>query len=57
MATSSYLNRQTPGVYVTEVDAFGSSIANGVDNRQRADNALMGIVGKRLTYAQPRFSV
>jgi len=26
MATSSYLNRTTPGVYVTEIDAFGSSI-------------------------------
>ena len=26
MATSSYLNRQTPGVYITEIDAFGNSI-------------------------------
>ncbi len=25
-ATSSYLNRSTPGVYITEIDAFGSSI-------------------------------
>jgi phage tail sheath protein FI len=24
--TSSYLNRSTPGVYITEIDAFGSSI-------------------------------
>jgi phage tail sheath protein FI len=24
--TSSYLNRKTPGIYVTEIDAFGSSI-------------------------------
>ncbi|OYY71786.1 phage tail sheath family protein [Sphingomonas sp. 28-63-12] len=26
MATSSYLNRSTPGVYVTEIDAFGTAI-------------------------------
>ncbi|MES2442414.1 MAG: phage tail sheath C-terminal domain-containing protein [Pseudomonadota bacterium] len=26
MATSSYLNRTTPGVYITEIDAFGTSI-------------------------------
>lgn len=26
MATSSYLNRQTPGVYITEIDAFGNAI-------------------------------
>jgi hypothetical protein len=26
MATSSYLNRKTPGVYITEIDAFGTSI-------------------------------
>ncbi|RYD62566.1 MAG: hypothetical protein EOP58_12960, partial [Sphingomonadales bacterium] len=26
MATSSYLNRSTPGVYITEIDAFGTSI-------------------------------
>lgn len=26
MASSSYLNRSTPGVYVTEADAFGTSI-------------------------------
>lgn len=25
-ATSSYLNRSTPGVYISEIDAFGSSI-------------------------------
>lgn len=25
-ATSSYLNRSTPGIYITEIDAFGSSI-------------------------------
>lgn len=25
-ATSSYLNRSTPGVYITEIDAFGTSI-------------------------------
>ncbi len=30
---------------------YNNRIANGVDDRQRADNALMGIVGKRLTYA------
>lgn len=26
MATSSYRNRQTPGVYITEIEAFGNSI-------------------------------
>lgn len=29
-STSSYLNRKTPGVYITEIEAFGSSIV-GVD--------------------------
>lgn len=27
-ATSTYLNRSTPGVYITEIDAFGSSIVS-----------------------------
>jgi hypothetical protein len=27
--------------------------ANGVDDRQPTDNAMLGIVGERLTYTQP----
>lgn len=29
---------------------YNNRIANGVDDRERADRALMGIIGKRLTY-------
>jgi hypothetical protein len=32
---------------------INTRIASGVHDRQRADNALSGIVGKRLTYRQP----
>lgn len=40
--------------YLAEYEfRYNNRIANGVDDRQRADNALMGIVGKRLTYARP----
>ena len=30
-----------------------NGFANGVDDRRRADNALVGIVGKRLAYQIP----
>ncbi|RYG89027.1 MAG: IS1595 family transposase [Alphaproteobacteria bacterium] len=37
--------------YLAEFEfRYNHRTANGVDDRQRADNALMGIVGKRLTY-------
>lgn len=37
--------------YLAEYEfRYNNRIANGVDDRQRADNALAGIVGKRLTY-------
>ncbi|WP_066481025.1 MULTISPECIES: IS1595 family transposase [unclassified Sphingomonas] len=37
--------------YLAEYEfRYSNRIANGVDDRQRAANALMGIVGKRLTY-------
>lgn len=40
--------------YLAEYEfRYNNRIANGVDDRQRADNALMGIVGKRLTYQGP----
>jgi len=32
---------------------YNNRIANGVDDRQRAVNAVQGISGKRLTYARP----
>ena len=32
---------------------YNNRIANGPDDRVRADVALMGISGKRLTYNQP----
>jgi transposase-like protein len=40
--------------YLAEFEfRYNNRIANGVDDRQRTDNALAGIVGKRLTYASP----
>ena len=37
--------------YLAEFDfRYSNRIALGVDDRTRADNALMGVVGKRLTY-------
>ena len=40
--------------YLAEFDfRYSFRQANGVDDRQRADQALKGIVGKRLTYARP----
>lgn len=36
--------------YLAEYEFRYNRTANGVDDRQRADNALAGIVGKRLTY-------
>jgi hypothetical protein len=33
---------------------YNNRIANGVDDRARAGEALRGIVGKRLTYGGPR---
>lgn len=40
--------------YLAEYEfRYNNRIANGVDDRQRANNALAGIVGKRLTYARP----
>jgi len=40
--------------YLAEYEfRYNNRVANGVDDRQRTDNALMGIVGKRLTYQQP----
>lgn len=39
--------------YLAEYEfRYNNRIANGVDDRQRANNALTGIVGKRLTYAR-----
>lgn len=41
--------------YLAEFEfRYNNRTANGVDDRQRADNALVGIVGKRLTYQGPR---
>ena len=41
-----HLNR-----YVAEFDfRYNNRAANGVDDAQRADNLLLGVVGKRLTY-------
>jgi hypothetical protein len=38
--------------YLAEYEfRYNNRVANGVDDRQRAENALSGIVGKRLTYA------
>jgi transposase-like protein len=38
--------------YLAEYEfGYNNRIANGVDDRQRADQTVMGIVGKRLTYA------
>lgn len=43
--------------YLAEFEfRYNNRIANGVDDRQRADNALAGIVGKRLTYARPNLN-
>lgn len=40
--------------YLAEFEfRYNHRIANGVDDRQRADEALKGISGKRLTYARP----
>jgi transposase-like protein len=40
--------------YLAEYEfRYNNRVANGVDDRQRTDNALAGIVGKRLTYQQP----
>lgn len=40
--------------YLAEFDfRYTNRIANGVDDKQRARNAVAGIVGKRLTYARP----
>ncbi len=40
--------------YLAEYEfRYNNRIANGVDDRQRSDNALKGIVGKRLTYGGP----
>jgi hypothetical protein len=37
--------------YLAEFEfRYNNRIANGVDDRQRARNAVAGIVGKRLTY-------
>lgn len=37
--------------YLAEYEfRYNNRIANGVDDRQRTDNAMLGIVGKRLTY-------
>jgi hypothetical protein len=37
--------------YLAEFDfRYNERIANGVDDQQRADKALKGIVGRRLTY-------
>jgi transposase-like protein len=41
--------------YLAEFEfRYNNRIANGVDDRQRAVNAVQGIVGKRLTYEGPR---
>jgi len=40
--------------YLAEYEfRYNNRIANGVDDKQRARNAMAGIVGKRLTYAAP----
>ena len=40
--------------YVAEFDfRYSERVAFGVDNAERADPALKGIVGKRLFYRQP----
>ena len=40
--------------YVAEFDfRYNNRVKLGVDDRQRTDNALKGIVGKRLTYKSP----
>ena len=40
--------------YLAEFEfRYNNRVANGVDDRARADRALTGIVGKRLTYARP----
>lgn len=40
--------------YLAEFEfRYNNRIANGVDDRQRAVNAVQGIAGKRLTYARP----
>lgn len=40
--------------YLAELEfRYNNRIANGVDDRQRARNAVYGIVGKLLTYARP----
>jgi hypothetical protein len=39
--------------YLAEFDfRYNNRVAQGVDDRTRADNALSGVVGKRLTYQQ-----
>ncbi|MCM2327759.1 MAG: transposase, partial [Lysobacter sp.] len=43
---ANHLNR-----YVTEFDfRYNNRAANGVDDQQRAEILLRGVVGKRLTY-------
>lgn len=40
--------------YLAEFDfRYSFRAANGFDDRQRANEALKGIIGKRLTYARP----
>jgi transposase-like protein len=40
--------------YLAEYEfRYNNRVANGVDDRQRTDNALADIMGKRLTYARP----
>jgi len=40
--------------YAAEFDfRYNNRIANGFDDRERADNALVGASGKRLTYVRP----
>jgi hypothetical protein len=41
--------------YVAEFDfRYSNRIRLGVNDKERADRALKGIVGKRLTYQTPR---
>src|SRR3546814_381378 len=44
--------------YLAEYEfRYNNRVANGVDDRQRADVAMLGIVGKRLTYKLPNIDV
>jgi len=43
--------------HVAEFDfRYNNRVKLGVDDEQRSDNALRGIVGKRLTYRRPSVS-